>query len=218
MPEAARWDPKAWDAALSIVNQGRERLTEGFEGLLVLAGPPQLQPMVLERPDLGSMLGPVLRLSGLRSSTAPAKLRWLHLSDLHFSSDERWERRTVLQSLLRLCKDELVAKGLGPHLVLVTGDVASSGKPVEYEQAEAFFHELMDTLGLKARDHLFIVPGNHDVDRGRIGPTAPLISSALLEAEDQGKVEEILGDAPSLSLLGARLESFYAFTRRLLGG
>jgi predicted MPP superfamily phosphohydrolase len=73
--------------------------------------------------------------------------RWLHLSDLHFREDERWDRRATLQALIAKTS-ELKEKGLAPDLVFVTGDIAWSGKPKEYEQATRFFHELNKVLDL----------------------------------------------------------------------
>jgi formylglycine-generating enzyme required for sulfatase activity/3',5'-cyclic AMP phosphodiesterase CpdA len=144
-------------------------------------------------------------------------IRLLHLSDIHFEADETWERRAVLADLIPFVRDKVAVGGARPNLVLVTGDVAASGKVEEYERAEAFLLELMDVLGLEARDHLFIVPGNHDVDRKRIGPPDRFTIQGLLDAEEQEQVEAVLRHPMALSALGTRLDAFYSFTRRLLG-
>src|SRR5205823_4247764 len=49
--------------------------------------------------------------------------------------------------------------------VFFTGDAAQSGKAEEYEEATDFFQALCKELDL-GLDRLFVVPGNHDIDRG----------------------------------------------------
>jgi predicted phosphodiesterase len=46
----------------------------------------------------------------------------------------------------------------------VTGDIANGGQENEYSQATNFFDELLEATGL-SKKQLFVVPGNHDVDR-----------------------------------------------------
>ncbi|HXH37052.1 MAG TPA: metallophosphoesterase, partial [Thermoanaerobaculia bacterium] len=140
--------------------------------------------------------------------------RWLHLSDLHFREDERWDRRATLQALIAKA-GELKAKGLAPDLVFVTGDIAWSGKPKEYEQATRFFHELNKVLALDPKDRWFLVPGNHDVDRSRIKAAHRAITASL---QDEATVEELLlHDPDSLRSLSTRLEAYYAFAGDFLG-
>ena len=55
-------------------------------------------------------------------------------------------------------------RGRTPDVVFATGDIAFSGKPGEYEIATVFFDALLDAAGL-GRRHLFVIAGNHDVDR-----------------------------------------------------
>jgi GNAT superfamily N-acetyltransferase len=58
------------------------------------------------------------------------------------------------------------ANGRKPDLIFATGDIAFFGKAAEYELATRFFDDLVDAAALN-RGHLFVVPGNHDVDRTR---------------------------------------------------
>ena len=99
-------------------------------------------------------------------------LTWLHLSDWHQKGME-FDRQVVLDALLKDIRNRTV---ISPELakidfIVFSGDVAYSGQNNEYEIAKK---ELFDPL-LKAsgensdkplrRDRLFIVPGNHDLDR-----------------------------------------------------
>jgi len=209
------FDEAGWRSALSALNQDRSWLRSQCPALFVLAGPPALFDLAeVNAPDLWSIVSPKRTLKEAPAwTTAGGRLRWLHLSDLHFKETERWDRRATLQALLRKM-EELKKQGLAPDLVFVTGDIANSGKRQEYEQAERFFAELAQTLGLTPHEHWFVVPGNHDVDRTKIGrPDKAILADLLSETA----VEETLADSGAMKLLGRRLEEFYAFTERLLG-
>jgi len=139
--------------------------------------------------------------------------RWLHLSDTHFREGELWDRRATLRALIAKVA-ELKDKGLAPDIVFVTGDIAWSGKPREYEQATRFFHELNKVLKLDPKESWFLVPGNHDVDRSRITRSHRAIQGDLA---DETIVEETLRDPEAMRLLSTRLEAYYAFTAGFLG-
>ncbi len=53
--------------------------------------------------------------------------------------------------------------------LLVTGDIAFNGLKKEYDLAKKFFDDLLRTLDL-GHDRIFIVPGNHDVNRKKYRP------------------------------------------------
>jgi predicted MPP superfamily phosphohydrolase len=86
----------------------------------------------------------------------------LHLSDLHIKPKEDFDRSVVLDPLIKRVEEDL-RSGLKPEIVVVTGDVAYSGKKSEYKLAKVFFDDLLEALKLHT-DKLFIVPGNHDMD------------------------------------------------------
>ncbi len=88
-------------------------------------------------------------------------LKILHISDLFINSRDKFDRYTILSSLI----DELVSnkqKGINPEIIIVTGNVAFSGQKEEYELARGFFDELVSRLSL-SNENLFLVPGNRDV-------------------------------------------------------
>lgn len=102
------------------------------------------------------------------SADAECLLRWLHISDLHFhtKSGARYHEDIVQEELLkeiRRCQKDTEWR---PDMIFVTGDIAHSGKKAEYENATTFFDKLLSEAGLH-RDRLFVVPGNHDIDRDR---------------------------------------------------
>ncbi|MES2937848.1 MAG: tetratricopeptide repeat protein [Pseudomonadota bacterium] len=90
-------------------------------------------------------------------------LCWLHVSDFHFGAGDTYDSDKVLQALVRSVRSYR-GKGRQCDLIFATGDIADKGRKPEYEQATHFFDALLDAAGLD-RKSLFVVPGNHDVDR-----------------------------------------------------
>lgn len=92
----------------------------------------------------------------------------LHISDLHIGKKEGFDRSLVLEPLVqRVTEDK--GNGLTPELVIVTGDIANKGIREEYDLAKGFLDDLMQAAGLP-NEMLFIVPGNHDVNRTAYRP------------------------------------------------
>jgi predicted MPP superfamily phosphohydrolase/energy-coupling factor transporter ATP-binding protein EcfA2 len=92
----------------------------------------------------------------------------LHISDLHFSIKDTFGQNTALGALLARVKQDR-KKGLEPEIVVVTGDIAKTGQEAEYVQTKSFFAGLLKVLELP-RERLFVVPGNHDVNRKAYRP------------------------------------------------
>ncbi len=110
-----------------------------------------------------SVTAPALSAEKSPEGMAGEKFCVLHISDLHFDIAEQFDRSIVLDPLIeKVAQDR--SNGLIPEIVVVTGDVAATGIEGEYAQAKVFLKRLADTLGLSS-ERLFIVPGNHDVDR-----------------------------------------------------
>jgi calcineurin-like phosphoesterase family protein len=92
------------------------------------------------------------------------KLRLLHISDLHErgpAESEIWRRRRVLGD--NWLENLNYLKTKGPFdLVCFTGDIAHSGQESEYTAATGFIQEILRILHVPL-EHLFLVPGNHDI-------------------------------------------------------
>ncbi len=88
---------------------------------------------------------------------------WLHVSDFHLTDGAPYDQEVILRSLVESVK-RFRQEGHAPDLIFATGDIAKNGKAREYEQATQFFDALLKAAGL-GKERLFIVPGNHDVDR-----------------------------------------------------
>jgi 3',5'-cyclic AMP phosphodiesterase CpdA len=107
-----------------------------------------------------------------RGAVAPASerpserpIRFLHLSDLHLrpAPGRRYDQGRVLKGLLALLARDRAEFPL--DLIFITGDIAFSGAADDYAVVAPFLADLLDATGVPPA-HLFVVPGNHDVDRG----------------------------------------------------
>ncbi len=173
--ECRPYDQATWASALASLNIHRDWYRKTFPGLLVLAGPEDLIPLVTEyAPDFWSIRS-LVRIFKYKPTLAKAgtKMKWLHLSDLHFKPTERWEQKRTLEALLRELQEEQ-DQGWQPDFLFITGDIAYSGESAEYKRAEEFLRTLMEKLHLE-QSRVFIVPGNHDVCRGAIKRADELI-------------------------------------------
>lgn len=105
------------------------------------------------------------------SSTINYSLGWLHISDLHFLDRHAWRDSLPLKKLIDDLEG-LLKSGLRVDLVLCTGDIGFGETKAEslteqYADAKAFFDMVLKTCALGS-DRLFLVPGNHDIDRSRV--------------------------------------------------
>jgi len=88
--------------------------------------------------------------------------RILHLSDLQLgdpNSDDSSEMSSVALG------DFLKSKKLIPNAIVISGDVAYSGKPSEYQEAQEYIKSIGRQFGQSEsmyKDSIIIVPGNHD--------------------------------------------------------
>ena len=118
-------------------------------------------------------------------------LTWLHLSDLHASERSDWDAGRVLKSLLedlRVLRDE---HELRPDLLIFTGDAAFAGRADEFDTAGRFFEEVRDACGVE-RENVFLVPGNHDVDRSVIDPEDTAWLDGRRKSWDSDAVHDML--------------------------
>ncbi|RJF84570.1 metallophosphoesterase [Azospirillum cavernae] len=134
-------------------------------------------------------------------------ISWLHLSDWH-QSGVNFDRKVLRDKLLA---DIESRSGIDPRLesidfVVFSGDAAHNGAEAELAAIrDQLFKPLLNLLNLSP-DRLFLVPGNHDLDRGAIKD----FLSAELQAPltKDADVQKWLGDAERL---GHVLRPFRAY-------
>ncbi|HXR46677.1 MAG TPA: metallophosphoesterase [Candidatus Limnocylindrales bacterium] len=108
----------------------------------------------------------------------------LHISDLHAKLDEK----DKLQSRANALFDDISRLNLEIDLVAFTGDVAFSGKKEEYQLAsEVLLEPLLRRYKISPKK-VFVIPGNHDVDRELVEPMEETgLRKSLKTSEAAGK-------------------------------
>ena len=89
----------------------------------------------------------------------------VQLTDFHFGKELQANSCKRADDILETIKTNIKS---GTVLLLVTGDIAYSGKKNEYRSASLFFDYLVEQLGkLEYHSKVYILPGNHDVQDPR---------------------------------------------------
>jgi hypothetical protein len=137
------------------------------------------------------------------------KIRWLHLSDFHNGKDS-FAQKQIFKYILKEVKAKLDA-GVQPNFVFITGDIANKGINEEYKTFnESFLSPMQELLGSESLDKIFLIPGNHDVDRNK--------ARIVHNYECLQKVKNFLDpDAEGLYERQYLLARFKAFEDELLG-
>jgi len=138
---------------------------------------------------------------------------FLHLSDIHFGQerDERVHIHADVKKQLILDAQDEIRKLPGgvAHGILVTGDIAHSGSRTEYADAGVWLDTLAEAVGCEAH-RIQMVPGNHDVDRGKLSTSA----THLLKDIRKGgatEYEKILANDIDRAALFARFKDYAQF-------
>jgi calcineurin-like phosphoesterase family protein len=127
-------------------------------------------------------------LTALPREPRVGALRWLHLSDLHLGSEDGYGHDIVLQALVAAFRDGGTLAARRPDVVFCTGDVAQSGRKEQYGAAGRFFDALSGATGVPF-ERIFVVPGNHDLDRDLVS------RSFVLPLESREQADAFFGDA-----------------------
>ncbi len=150
------------------------------------------------RPDStqGRSVSQTAPLPPAEGATSKKTLTWLHLSDLHICKIRTgWDSARVLKTLLRDLKQMEKEYGLHPDLFFFTGDVAFGqigSKPGEtisdqFKEAHTFFEGIRTAFTPHIpKENVFLVPGNHDVNREEI------LSSQTSWLDQQRNLDDII--------------------------
>lgn len=146
------------------------------------------------------------------------KLVLVHLSDIHFtdsSGNVHDVDQNVRDELLRDVSE--VTRRLGAATgVLVTGDIAFSGKKEEYQHAAGWLRKVCDAVGCEEQ-HVYVVPGNHDVDRKLAGGVITKMLHQSIRGLDgpaiDSKLREYFSDGQSAGALLAPLAEYNVFAQ-----
>ena len=94
--------------------------------------------------------------------TITKRLRWLHLSDVHFRDKVKLDQADAF-ARIEADVTKRKAAGAGPDLIFVTGDLAYSGQRAEFGDIATRLDRVCLASDLP-RNRVFFCPGNHDID------------------------------------------------------
>jgi predicted MPP superfamily phosphohydrolase len=127
------------------------------------------------------------------------KFSWLHLSDVHVGHPSRsWDSAKVLASVSQAIEDAVSAVGIAPSFLFFTGDLAF-GHAKGTQPVGMQLHEGASILKSIARQvsppiedqNIFLVPGNHDIDRSFVTDGV----AAILDKADLTTVQKMILEA-----------------------
>ena len=139
---------------------------------------------------------------------------FVHLSDIHFGQerdDTVHIHNDVKEQLITDAAEVIGAlPSAAAHGLLVTGDIAYSGKRPQYEEAGRWLDELARRIGCPIH-RVQMVPGNHDVDRDKLS----IGGSQLLDyirAGGAAEYEKVVDNQADRASLLARFEDYGSFS------
>jgi len=141
-------------------------------------------------------------------------ITWLHLSDLHIRSSDEYNRNIVLQAFLKDLKEQIAEKQLQLDFALITGDIAFSGVADEYSMVRQFWDDLIETTNL-SKERLFVIPGNHDVNRKSITRGA---ASIVNDLNTRDAVNEFLDIEEDKTLVFRKFQHYAEFVNDYFEG
>lgn len=141
-------------------------------------------------------------------------LVFLHLSDIHFSkrSSTTYDpdldlRRELVTDAVRVKEKVKYCSG-----ILVSGDVAFSGKAGEYVKATQWLSELCEQMGCP-EEAIWVIPGNHDVDRDVIKKRTMIQDrhKVLRQGNYESEIQRLHDDEEAFDAVHRALASYTKF-------
>lgn len=144
---------------------------------------------------------------------------FLHLSDIHFRSKEVSRdddpNRALRDDIVNDVRRMRTKIGRAADAILISGDIAFAGAQEEYQFATDWLRDLLCPAAGCSMDDIFIIPGNHDVDRGKTASRMHKDARATLRQLDRDAADDVLreylSEPTSSQLIFAPLENYNAF-------
>lgn len=149
-------------------------------------------------------------------------INWIHLSDWHEGNDNNNpERAEVRSSLITdiIDREEIDSRIKKIDLLIVSGDIAYSGKRHQYDAAEQnFIAPIMNACYLE-KSRVVISPGNHDIDWDRLKAIDQNIWKPFFyntTSEKKAHIDESIANSDTLDTLLFPFQAFGDFQRKFL--
>ena len=140
-------------------------------------------------------------------------LTYVHVSDIHFGQETGSENDIhddVKECLIVDVADAKREAGIERmDGVIVTGDVAFSGKKEQYDRAAQWLDQLTEVIGCEKTD-VIVVPGNHDVDRDKITAGAGLTLEGIIKGGNEA-LDRVLEEEQDREILYAKFADYRDF-------
>lgn len=148
----------------------------------------------------------------------------LHISDIHFKATEVGApdepNRALRNDLLQDVKKMRADINRPANAILISGDIAFAGKAVEYDFAFKWLEEELCPAAGCHIENVFVVPGNHDVDRGaEAGPAQAMVRNSLRKLPPNKVNDEIckwMRDPTSANVIFGPIENYNRFAAKFL--
>lgn len=139
---------------------------------------------------------------------------FVHLSDIHFGQerDDAVHIHDDVRQQLITDAVEVIGNlpGGAAHGLLVTGDIAYSGKRSQYDEAGRWLDELAGRIGCPIH-RVQMVPGNHDVDRDKLSVGGSQLLD-YIRAGGAAEYERVVSNASDRASLITRFEDYGNFS------
>jgi calcineurin-like phosphoesterase family protein len=139
---------------------------------------------------------------------------FIHLSDIHFGQERDQTlyihddvKRELIADAARVVHD---LRGSVAHGVLVTGDIAYSGKSWQYADAAKWLDQIAAAVGCDIT-RIQMVPGNHDLDRDMLSRAGQLLLDDI-RAGGAEEYEKVLSNDLDRGTLFARFQAYGSFS------
>jgi predicted phosphodiesterase len=142
-----------------------------------------------------------------------SKISWLHLSDMHISANNSFDQNLIHDSLFRDLESQLDKFDIELNFIFFTGDVAYTASKEDYELAVIFFNNLCERFNFN-KSNLFIVPGNHDVNRYKV---SKILDDNRRQLGAREEIKEVLENHKILDSYLSRFDNYSEFISALYG-
>lgn len=134
-------------------------------------------------------------------------MKILQISDIHWTKRKSWnEDFPGMKSRFLVDIQEYIDAGNEIDYVFICGDIAFKGSSEEYCNALEYIDKVCKIIGC-TREEVFVVPGNHDLNRNAIGyRTREILNAALSFATNNENYLQVILNSKEL-----RKDMFSAF-------